>query len=744
MSMRPAPPRPGEPPRPQAISPNPNGPAEQQGNRTVAGTSVTSSQGFHGTSVPAGAHGQHAPNPKVVRIGQYELGSTLGVGSFGKVKRHKVAMKIINLRKMNQTEMNGRVKREIQYLKVLRHPHIIKLYEVITTPTDIIMVIEYAGGELFNYIVEKGKMHESEARRFFQQIICAMEYCHRHGIVHRDLKPENLLLDDYLNIKIADFGLSNIMTDGSFLKTSCGSPNYAAPEVIGGKQYAGPEIDVWSCGVILYVMLCGRLPFDDEYIPNLFKKINGGVYTLPSHLSPDAKHLLSRMLVVDPVKRITIPQIRELPWFQENLPQYLQPLPATPLLERPGELNNLLDVPTGPGGCVDDETQQKIAEAKGLEWTKDLGIIEPQIVDELCEKMAGFSRADVWDALKKEKDNQIKVAYQLVRDHKRMLQDSAYGLGADDHVMESFLSSSPPPWNAGLDNNVKRSTSIKKRLEPNAPEDQEEGDDMDEIEDIPNSNFEILETSLPGRLDENGDPAYDVPGFHSQSLQSREDAHRAAQAVIQHQSSRGGKSKPSKVRWHFGIRSRSPPMEVMHEIYKTLQQLGIQWKRKPEFVDEHGRPVAQTSMRDKRAKDKQNEINQGLYFVETRCKIDDVVVRMDLQLYRVDQDNYLVDFRNVGYYCTDPNEAGFSRIRRGSHATTDNGSVSFDHTSAGPNSYSGTGDLSMASEKEVAEQGDHHAHQHQRRIREVCSPFVFLECACRLIVALASPGAEAG
>jgi carbon catabolite-derepressing protein kinase len=117
---------------------------------------------------------------------------------------------------------------------------------------------------------------------------------------------------------------------------------------------------------------------------------------------------------------------------------------------------------------------------------------------------------------------------------------------------------------------------------------------------------------------------------------------------------------------------------------------------------------------------------------------------MDLQLYRVDQDNYLVDFRNVGYYCTDPNEAGFSRIRRGSQATTDNGSVSFDHTGAGPNSYSGTGDLSMASEKEVAEQGDHHAHQHQRRIREVCSPFVFLECACRLIVALASPGSEAG
>ncbi|KAJ1020193.1 hypothetical protein NDA16_004473 [Ustilago loliicola] len=174
-----------------------------------------------------------------VRIGQYILQQTLGAGSFGKVKLathaltgHRVAMKIINRRKISSLDMGGRVKREIQYLKLLRHPHIIKLYEVITTPNDIIMVIEYAGGELFQYIVDRGRMPETEARRFFQQVICAMEYCHRHKIVHRDLKPENLLLDEYLNVKIGDFGLSNIMTDGDFLKTSCGSPNYAAPEVI--------------------------------------------------------------------------------------------------------------------------------------------------------------------------------------------------------------------------------------------------------------------------------------------------------------------------------------------------------------------------------------------------------------------------------------------------------------------------------------------------------------------------------
>lgn len=135
------------------------------------------------------------------------------------------------------------------------------------------MVIEYAGGELFDYLVNHGRMPEEQARRFFQQILCAVEYCHRHKIVHRDLKPENLLLDSNLNVKIADFGLSNIMTDGDFLRTSCGSPNYAAPEVISGKLYSGPEVDVWSCGVILYVLLCGKLPFDDDFIPSLFKKI---------------------------------------------------------------------------------------------------------------------------------------------------------------------------------------------------------------------------------------------------------------------------------------------------------------------------------------------------------------------------------------------------------------------------------------------------------------------------------------
>ncbi|KAJ1966149.1 Protein kinase, partial [Dispira parvispora] len=267
------------------------------------------------------------------RIGNYTIIKTLGTGSFGKVRLgvhsqtgHNVALKFISRAQIDKADMVGRVKREIQYLQLLRHPHIIKLYEVIMTSTDCIMVMEYAGGELFNYIVERGRMNENEARRFFQQIISAVDYCHRHKIVHRDLKPENLLLDKFDNVKIADFGLSNFMSDGEFLKTSCGSPNYAAPEVINGHFYSGAEVDVWSCGVILYVMLCGKLPFDDESIPQLFKKISSGVFVMPSYLSAEVQQLLKRMLVVKPLERITIAEIRDHPWFKRNLPEYLSPV----------------------------------------------------------------------------------------------------------------------------------------------------------------------------------------------------------------------------------------------------------------------------------------------------------------------------------------------------------------------------------------------------------------------------------
>ncbi|XP_020273240.1 SNF1-related protein kinase catalytic subunit alpha KIN10-like [Asparagus officinalis] len=342
-----------------------------------------------------------------VFLPNYKLGKTLGIGSFGKVKiaehvltGHKVAIKILNRRKIKNMEMEEKVRREIKILRLFMHPHIIRLYEVIETQTDIYVVMEYVkSGELFDYIVEKGRLQEDEARRFFQQIISGVEYCHRNMVVHRDLKPENLLLDSKCNVKIADFGLSNIMRDGHFLKTSCGSPNYAAPEVISGKLYAGPEVDVWSCGVILYALLCGTLPFDDENIPNLFKKIKGGIYTLPSHLSALARDLIPRMLVVDPMKRMTIREIREHPWFQARLPRYLAVPPP--------------------------DTMQQAKK------------IDEEILQEVVKM--GFEKNQLVESLHNRSQNEGTVAYYLLLDN-RFRATTGY-LGAEyQETMESGLS----------------------------------------------------------------------------------------------------------------------------------------------------------------------------------------------------------------------------------------------------------------------------------------------------------------
>eukprot|EP00823_Brevimastigomonas_motovehiculus_P004654 TRINITY_DN3167_c0_g1_i1.p1 TRINITY_DN3167_c0_g1~~TRINITY_DN3167_c0_g1_i1.p1 ORF type:complete len:657 (-),score=101.06 TRINITY_DN3167_c0_g1_i1:343-2313(-) len=273
-----------------------------------------------------------ASQPALVsRIGPYRLSKTLGVGTFCKVKlatheltNEKVAIKILNRKRLRKMDMGSKVWTEIEILRKFSHPHIVRLYEVIETPTDIYAVVEYVpGGELFDYIVGKGKLEEREARLFFQQIISGLDYCHYNDVVHRDLKPENLLLDDQNHLKIADFGLSGHCRDGILMKTSCGSPNYASPQVISGNFYAGPEVDVWSCGVILFAMLCGSLPFDDENIRTLFRKIKTGYFVTPPHVSKDADHLIRCMLEVDPLRRITIKQIRAHPWFQESLPLYL-------------------------------------------------------------------------------------------------------------------------------------------------------------------------------------------------------------------------------------------------------------------------------------------------------------------------------------------------------------------------------------------------------------------------------------
>eukprot|EP00002_Diphylleia_rotans_P040771 TRINITY_DN9751_c0_g1_i1.p1 TRINITY_DN9751_c0_g1~~TRINITY_DN9751_c0_g1_i1.p1 ORF type:complete len:521 (+),score=79.56 TRINITY_DN9751_c0_g1_i1:178-1740(+) len=270
-----------------------------------------------------------------LRIGQYRLGKTLGVGSFGKVKvglhditGQNVAVKIVSRHKVESLDLAEKLRREIDILQNFRHPHVIRLYDVIQSNTDTFMIMEYvSGGELFDFILSRGRLPEHDARRIFQQIISGLEYAHKKKIVHRDLKPENILLDQNYNVKIADFGLSNMLKDGEFLKTSCGSPNYAAPEVIAGSAYAGPEVDIWSCGVILYALVCGRLPFDEQNVATLFKKIKSGVFHLPGFLSDLCNDLLLRMICVDPLQRITLQQIKSHPWFQVQVPSYIQDYP---------------------------------------------------------------------------------------------------------------------------------------------------------------------------------------------------------------------------------------------------------------------------------------------------------------------------------------------------------------------------------------------------------------------------------
>eukprot|EP01068_Selenidium_serpulae_P003760 Selendium_serpulae@DN3284_c0_g1_i3.p1 len=225
---------------------------------------------------------------------------------------------------MESMAMTEKICREINILRRMNHPHVTRMYEVIDTPSDLFMVMEYLpGGELFDHIVTRWRLNEVEARKYFQEIISGVEHCHQHMVCHRDLKPENILLTHKFKVKVGDFGLSNFMTDGEFLHTSCGSPNYASPEVVAAKAYAGPEVDVWSCGVILYALLCGNLPFDDENVTNLFRKIKHGHFTIQGHLTSQAKDLIIRMLSVDPIRRISFRDIRRHKWFTESLLPYL-------------------------------------------------------------------------------------------------------------------------------------------------------------------------------------------------------------------------------------------------------------------------------------------------------------------------------------------------------------------------------------------------------------------------------------
>ncbi|KAJ9188605.1 hypothetical protein P3X46_003950 [Hevea brasiliensis] len=272
------------------------------------------------------------------RVGKYELGRTLGEGTFAKVKFAKnvdtgdcVAIKILDREQVLRLKMVEQLKREISTMKLIKHPNVIKIYEVMASKTKIYIVLEFVdGGELFDKIARYGRLKEDEARRYFHQLINAVDYCHSRGVSHRDLKPENLLLDSLGVLKVSDFGLSAVLSkqirgDG-LLHTACGTPNYVAPEVLKDKGYDGTGSDVWSCGVILYVLMAGYLPFDEPNFMALYSKICSADFTFPSWFSSGARKLIKRILDPNPVTRITISEILEDEWFKKGYkpPQFEQ------------------------------------------------------------------------------------------------------------------------------------------------------------------------------------------------------------------------------------------------------------------------------------------------------------------------------------------------------------------------------------------------------------------------------------
>ena len=273
-------------------------------------------------------------------LDRFILHKDLGKGSYGKVKLAEeketgkyYALKFIAKESLKKRSQLIRVNREIRLLKMLNHPHIIKIYEADETESDIIMVMDYVpGGELFDYVQDKKRgLPEAQAITIFCQILSAIEYCHYNKIIHRDLKPENVLLDSEGRVKLIDFGFSNIYDPLTFSNTFCGSPYYAAPEVIEGQQYVGPEADIWSLGIILYILLSGRLPFVEDNLKKLCVKIKALDYTIPSWVSKGAKDLIRRLLTIDRRARITMAEVKNHYWLKEAMRiHFIHPLDVVP------------------------------------------------------------------------------------------------------------------------------------------------------------------------------------------------------------------------------------------------------------------------------------------------------------------------------------------------------------------------------------------------------------------------------
>ncbi|XP_070313997.1 serine/threonine-protein kinase BRSK2 isoform X3 [Odocoileus virginianus] len=326
-------------------------------------------------------------------VGPYRLEKTLGKGQTGLVKLgihcvtcQKVAVKIVNREKLSESVLM-KVEREIAILKLIEHPHVLKLHDVYENKKYLYLVLEHvSGGELFDYLVKKGRLTPKEARKFFRQIISALDFCHSHSICHRDLKPENLLLDEKNNIRIADFGMASLQVGDSLLETSCGSPHYACPEVIRGEKYDGRKADVWSCGVILFALLVGALPFDDDNLRQLLEKVKRGVFHMPHFIPPDCQSLLRGMIEVDAARRLTLEHIQKHIWYI--------------------------------GGKNEPEPEQPVPRKVQIRSLPSLEDIDPDVLDSMHSLGCFRDRNKLLQDLLSEEENQEKMIYFLLLDRK--------------------------------------------------------------------------------------------------------------------------------------------------------------------------------------------------------------------------------------------------------------------------------------------------------------------------------------
>ncbi|KAJ9690705.1 hypothetical protein PVL29_013060 [Vitis rotundifolia] len=306
----------------------------------------------------------------VILMQRYEMGRMLGQGTFAKVYHARnlksgqsVAIKMIDKEKVLKVGLIDQIKREISVMRLVRHPNVVQLYEVMASKTKIYFVMEYVkGGELFNKVA-KGKLKEDAARKYFQQLIGAVDFCHSRGVYHRDLKPENLLLDENGDLKVTDFGLSALWDsrrhDG-LLHTTCGTPAYVAPEVINKKGYDGAKADMWSCGVILFVLMAGFLPFHDPNLMEMYRKISRGEFKCPQWFPLEVRKLLSKILDPSPSTRITVAKLMDNPWFKKGF----KPIEAP----QPNRNDSMSDVravfATHPEGTSEEEAEETTGSMK--------------------------------------------------------------------------------------------------------------------------------------------------------------------------------------------------------------------------------------------------------------------------------------------------------------------------------------------------------------------------------------------